>query len=157
MLIFQNGGFEVVVLASFPQEVTEESMQHRELLRIRRELDGGTVFGDGTHRNCAAFQGVGQIPAREQIVRGDLDRRAVFFDRFVDLVTVEQRQTKIIVWKRVAGFSRDGLLIFRNRLLQLCRVELGFFLVCLSSQRNADVVIGYRRFRVDSEYAFEIA
>ena len=39
--------------------------------------------------------------------------------------------------------------------LQLCRVELGFFLVRLSSQRNADVVVGYRRFRVDREYALK--
>ena len=46
-LILENGGFDVAVLPRFRPEVTEESMQHRALLRIRREPDGGTIFGDG--------------------------------------------------------------------------------------------------------------
>jgi len=44
-LILQIGGFQIVFSWFFGEDVTETGTQHRKLLRIRRVLNGGTVFG----------------------------------------------------------------------------------------------------------------
>ena len=62
-----------------------------------------------------------------------------------------QHETEIVVRKRVAGIDLDGAAIGCDGVVRRCLGESS-----LSDQGRADIVVGFRRFRIDAENTLKL-